>query len=192
MAWQTLKYRWTSSALLLMHNGQMSDPLNKWAKLLKQISGKRIKTEADHEEMSRIEFMAGLYMGEDGPVIPTKVIEATVINAAKKSKEGPMAKMALYAPAHAVLEYDGPRDADALWRVGTFTNKEPVRVGNARVQRTRPQFETWAATVEVCIEVTLVNPARVDDWMHVAGTQIGVCDWRPKFGRFTSERLNGK
>ena len=32
--------------------------------MLKSVSGKRKKTEADHEEMARIEFVAGLYMNE--------------------------------------------------------------------------------------------------------------------------------
>ena len=57
MAWQTLRYQLTSSSDMLLHNGQMANPLNKWAKLMKQISSKRAKTDADYEEMARIEFL---------------------------------------------------------------------------------------------------------------------------------------
>jgi len=68
-----------------------------------------------------------------------------------------------------------------------------VRVGMARVARTRPVFREWSANVRLHIEPTLVNVARVDEWMRVAGTQIGIGDWRPQYGRFTAERLtNGK
>ena len=70
MAWQTLKYKLTSSSDMLLHNGQMANPLNKWAKLSRQISSKRAKTDADYEEMARIEFFASLYMAADGPVLP--------------------------------------------------------------------------------------------------------------------------
>jgi hypothetical protein len=38
------------TAPLLMHNGQTADPLNKYAKMLKSVSGKRKKTEADHRK----------------------------------------------------------------------------------------------------------------------------------------------
>lgn len=189
MAWQTLKYRLTSSAPLLMHNGQMANPVNKFAKALKQISSKRAKTDADYEEMARIEFLASLYMAADGPVLPAFVLDAALVGGAKKSKEGVAAKSGAFCLDNALLEYDGPRTADELWRDECFRHVALVRVGTARVARTRPIFQSWAAIVSVNIENTIVNPARVDDWFAVAGTQVGVGDWRPQHGRFTSVRI---
>lgn len=189
MAWQTLRYKLTSSAPLLMHNGQTADPLNKWAKAIKKISSKRAKTESDYEEMARLEFLSGLYMSPDGPVIPTYVIDSMMVNAAKKFKEGQTAKSAVFCLANASLEYDGPRQADELVKDERFRFVANVRVGQARVSRTRPVFEKWSCIVEVQIENTLVNPSRVDEWMFVAGTQIGLGDWRPQHGRFIVERL---
>lgn len=190
MAYQTLRYRLTSSAPLLMHNGQTADPLNKFAKSLKKISSKRAKTEADYEEMARIEFLAGLYMSPDGPVIPSYVIDSMLVNAAKKNKEGMVAKSAVFCANHASLEYDGPRDADTLWKDEGFRHVAIVRVGMARVARTRPTFRQWSCVVELEVETTLVNPERVDEWMHIAGAQVGVGDWRPQHGRFTAQRLD--
>ena len=192
MAWQTLKYQLTSDAALIQHNGQTADPLNKWAKALKQISSKRKKTDADYEEMARLEFFASLYMGQDGPVIPANVIESLLVKAAMKSNEGPVAKMACFCLEHASLRYDGPRTAQDLWEDERFRFSAIVRVQSSRVARMRPIFPEWAALLSFNIEDTLVNPARVDDWMYVAGTQIGIGDWRPRYGRFTAERLNGK
>lgn len=189
MAWQTLQYKLSSSAPLLMHNGQMANPLNKWAKLMKQISSKRAKTDADYEEMARIEFLASLYMSPEGPVLPSFVIDATLTNGAKKSKEGMSAKSGAFCLDNAVLEYDGPRTADELWQDETFRHVALVRVGTARVARTRPIFNEWTAIVSVNIETGIVNPARVDDWFAVAGTQVGLCDWRPQNGRFQAQRL---
>lgn len=189
MAWQTLKYHLTSAAPLLMHNGQTADPLNRWAKLMKQVSGKRQKTDADYEELARLEFFAALYMDKDGPILPNTVIDSMTVNAAKKSKEGMVAKSGVFCLTPARLDYEGPRTAAELWADETFRFSALVRVGMARVSRTRPIFREWSAVIELNIEDTVLNPARVDDWMRVAGTQVGLCDWRPQFGRFTAERV---
>jgi len=193
MAWQEVTYKLTSSAPLLMHNGQTADPTNKWAKALKQVSSKRVKTDADYEEMARIEFLASLYMDANGPILPPNMIDAMIVNAAKKSKEGQVAKSGCFCLNVARLDYDGPRITDELVADDNFRFVAIVRVGMARVARTRPVFREWSANVRLHIEPTLVNVARVDEWMRVAGTQIGIGDWRPQYGRFTAERLtNGK
>jgi hypothetical protein len=89
----------------------------------------------------------------------------------------------------ASLEYDGPRDPEGLWAAETFRHVAIVRVQMARVARTRPVFNEWAADVSLNIEDSLVNPAQVDAWMNVAGSQVGLGDWRPQHGRFTALRL---
>jgi hypothetical protein len=156
---------------------------------MKQISSRRAKTDADHEEIARIEFLASLYMAADGPVIPAEVLDAVMINGAKKSKEGMVAKSGAFCLEHARLEYDGPRTADELWADERFRHVSIVRVGQAKVVRTRPIFNEWSAIVSVNIETGIVNPARVDDWWAIAGTQVGIGDWRPQHGRFQAKRL---
>jgi hypothetical protein len=189
MAWQTLKYRLTADAPLIMHNGQTADPTNKWSKLMKQVSGKRNKTDADYEELARIEFLAALYIGEQGPYIPPHVIDSLIVKSAQKSKEGPSAKSGVFCLTPAPLEYEGPRTADGLWADERYHFSAIVRVGMARIARMRPIFEKWSAIVTVNVEDTVVNPARIDDWLRVGGQQIGLCDWRPQHGRFTVERV---
>lgn len=189
MAWQTASYKLTSQAPLLMHNGQTADPRNKFAKLLKQISSKRKKTDADLDEMARIEFMAGLYMGEEGPILPSFVLDSLIINAAKKFREGTLAKSACFSSGHAQLVYDGPKTPDELWADETFQFSALVRIGQSRVPRMRPIFNKWSAIVTVQFEDSLVNKARVDEWMETAGIQVGLGDWRPQYGRFDVERV---
>lgn len=190
MAWKTLTYRITGDAPLIMHNGALANPLSPAAKQLKQVSGKRKKTDADFERMAEIEFKAGLYIDEDsGPVIPGENIEATLYSAAKLSKEGKQAKSACFVPKHAALQYDGPRDADGLWEDERFRNCVGVKVGMSRIMRTRPIFKEWSAVIEVEYEDSLVNEEQVDRWVHAAGTQVGLCDWRPRCGRFTAEKV---
>lgn len=184
-----MSYRLESSAPLIMHNGQTADPTNKWAKAIKLISAKRKKTDADYEEMARLEFLAGLYMGADGPVIPSHMLEGMLIKAAMKFNEGPVARSAVFCPDHARLEYEGPRGADELWADERFRFSMIVRVQQSRIARMRPSFSKWAATVTFQVEPTLVNPNRIEEWLVVGGTQIGIGDWRPRYGRFGVERI---
>lgn len=141
--------------------------------------------------MAHIEFLAGLYMGPEGPVIPSHMIDATFINGAKKSKEGPIAKSSMFCDGNALLVYDGPKSADELWQDERFRFSAIVRVGTARVERMRPTFDKWSSIVTVQFDNEVVNIGRIDDWVSIAGTQVGFGDWRPKYGRFTAQRLPG-
>jgi len=135
--------------------------------------------------MARLEFMAGLYMNTEGPVIPLNMIDAMILNGAKKSKEGPRAKSGCFCTSHAKLNYDGPRTADELWTDDRFHFSSIVRVGQARISRMRPIFQDWSTVVTVNIDDTLINPVSVFEWLTTAGIQVGLGDWRPQYGRFT-------
>jgi len=50
--------------------------------------------------------------------------------------------------------------------------------------RTRPKFANWAADLNVEFVPTLLNEEDVRSFLSTAGAQIGVGDWRPRFGRF--------
>ena len=176
MAWQERTYQLKSSAPMLMHNGQTANPLNKFAKAMKQVSSKRVKTDADYEELARLEYSAGLYMGEDGPVIPAQCVDAMITEAAKKQRKGKDAKAAVFCPDHARLEYDGPRTVEGLWEDESFRLVANVRIQSSRVVRTRPMFEFWTAGVTLRFENTLVNPAELDQWMEIAGNSVGIGD----------------
>lgn len=189
MAWQTMNFRLTGDAPLISHNGQTADPLNRYAKAMKAISGKRKKTDSDLEELARLEFLAGLYLGDNGPILPMMMIDACVIDAAKKSREAVLAKSGFFTVGNAPLEYDGPRSADDLWKDERFRLSVPVRVQTARIIRTRPIFNEWAATVTVQYEDSVINAATVAGWFGVAGALVGLGDWRPRFGRFQAKRL---
>ena len=189
MAWQEVTYQITGIAPLIMHNGQTADPLNRFAKEMKRISGKRKKTEADYEAMGRIEFEAGLYMGKNGPIIPAPNIDSMIVAAAKKHREGPLSKSGVFTKSHMVLKYDGPRTISELWEDERFRNVSIVRVSMARIARTRPYFADWAGDLIVNYEDTVLNQAQLDEWMLTAGNVIGLGDWRPQHGRFEAVRI---
>jgi hypothetical protein len=185
------KFRLTCSGRepLLMHNAQLSDPLNDIARLIKKISGKRKKTDDDHLEMSRLEHMGGLYLdGEFGPCIPGQNFERMLVDAAKKIKLGTQVKSAVVVDTNMnPLVYQGPRDADGLWKDKNFVHRTSAKVGTSRVQRTRPMFRQWEVTADCLVDTEQLNEAELEQIVDIAGRLIGLGDWRPRFGRFTGK-----
>lgn len=187
--WKDLSFRLNSVSGLLMHNGHLADPLNPHSKEIKKVAGKKKKTEADHEQLALLEFRGSLYMGEDGPVIPAEVIEGCITGGARKFARGKDVKSSLVCTDHARLEYEGPRDADGLWKAGFF-RRDIAKVGVNRVARTRPFFSKWSAVVNIEYDDEVLNGEDVREFITRAGLIVGVGDWRPKFGRFTVSVAN--
>ncbi|MGR0185432.1 hypothetical protein [Azospirillum aestuarii] len=184
MAYETLKFKIIGVSPLLMHNGQLADPLNLFAKSIAEISSKRKKTDADHVEMGRREFYGSLYMSGGRPCIPGEMMEAVLIAGAKKEKKGNQAKAGILVENNSPLLYDGPTTAEDLWADERFRLRVPVKVGTAKVMRTRPRFDNWSAEIEVKFLPTMVNAREVKSFLQAAGEQVGIGDWRPRFGRF--------
>jgi hypothetical protein len=171
-----------------MHNGQLADPLNQFSKRIAELSGKKgkDKTEADHLELGHREFLGGLYIDDDGhPIIPGEMIEAALIKGAMKEKRGPAAKAGMLVREHAKLEYDGPRKAEELWANPAYQFRTQVKVGQSRIVRVRPMFPKWSAEIVVDFLPSMLNAAHIRNFLITAGQQIGIGDWRPRYGRFT-------
>jgi len=166
----------------------LANPLNEIAHRMKKISGKRQKTEVDLEELARLEWYGSLYL-DDGqqPCLPGEVLEAAFVQAAKRQKRGTQA--GIICPSNYPLEYDGPSTLDELWQQPEFRLTVPVRVKNNRVLRTRPRFLTWAATIAVQFDDALLNANEVREIVRRTGSEIGIGDWRPRYGRFQAEDL---
>jgi len=185
--YQQLTFRITGVSPLIRHNGQTADPLNPHSKRIAEITSKRKKTDADHWEIAHREFMAALYLTNGEPRIPGESMETALVEGAKKDRLGPQAKAGIIVEHNSPLEYDRPRKPEALWADERFRIRIPVKVGTAKIIRTRPKFENWSATIVVKFLSDLMNEEAVRSCMITAGEQLGICDWRPKFGRFNVE-----
>jgi hypothetical protein len=64
----------------------------------------------------------------------------------------------------------------------------PAKAGTSRVIRTRPIFREWSAELVVKFLPSLLNEKDVRSFLVTAGEQIGLLDWRPRFGRFSVSR----
>ena len=185
MAWKEKTYHLKSVCPMLTHNGQGVDPLNKFTKATKLITKKRVKTDEDLNEIARIEFLSGLYMGPDGPILPAQNLESMLTVAAKKFKEGNLAKSGMFVKSDAVLIYEGSRNPEEMFLDDNLRDTRSVALnGRSRIMRTRPIFPKWEADVMIAYEDSVVNGSRIDEWMKTAGAVIGLCELRPRLGRF--------
>lgn len=194
MAAKEIMFHLEGVAPLVMHNIQLANPLNQWSKKLKEISGKRKKTDDDHAEMSKIEWYGGLYVGKNAagkqvPIIPSEVLLGSFINGGKQSRKGKEFKSGFDVPMDSELIYDGPKDIDKLWADGRFTDVRGVRVQNARIMRTRPIFMKWSADVLVLYRPDVLDEEHVIKAVDDAGSLIGVGDYRPRYGRFIATKI---
>ena len=174
---------------LIVHNGQLADPLNKFSKAMKAVTGKRKKVDADYEELARLEFLGGLYLKDSRPCMPSQALEAMMISAAKKQRKGADFKSGMLIEESPYIEYDGPTNPDELWADERFRIVAGVKVSQSRVMRTRPQFPQWSLQFGVTYIEELLNKRDIIEVVTIAGWQIGLCEWRPKFGRFKAEAI---
>lgn len=182
---KTVKYKIKGVVPLIVHNGQLCDPLNEYAKALKQVSSKKKKTDDDYLEMARIEWYGGLYLNDKRqPIMPGVNVEAMLIDAAKKSKKGMDFKAAIFVDEDPLIEHKGPKDIDKLHEDKRFVLRAPVVVGQARVMRTRPWFQEWEMQFSVKFLPDILNQSDVDTAVQTAGRIIGMGTWNPRHGRF--------
>lgn len=180
---ETLTLRLESIAPLLMHNGQLANPKNHWAKELAKVNKGKAK---DLEAASKIEFFGGLYLDADEqPCVPGDMVYAMVVAGAKARKRGKDAKAGVFEGAPTFkLEYDGPQTPDELWTDGRFTDVRNVAIAQATIMRTRPIFRQWACQISLICNEDLMTADDVRIAVERAGLAIGLGDYRPRFGRF--------
>lgn len=177
---------------ILVHNGRLADPLDDYAKALKVVSKKRDKSDEDHIEVGRVEFVGGLYLDPKlGPVIPADNLQAVIERGATKRKLGKVFKALVEVPEPEgeatgyALKYDGPRDPKGLWANKQFVHRKGARISNKRVIRTRARFPTgWTVTFPVEVLHGGATKAQVEEAISDAGIYEGLGDWRPRYGKF--------
>ena len=174
-------------APLLLHNGQLADPMNEWTKAIASISSKgKNMTDADRIEMGRLEFMGGLYVHDGKPCIPGVNLEALILAGAKKAKLGTQFKAGVLCNGNFLLEYPGPKDPDAMWKSGKFKHYCRVKLnGKSTVNRTRPVFNEWSLTFVVqYLDTVVKSKDAIVKAVEEAGTIVGLGDYKPRYGRF--------
>jgi hypothetical protein len=178
---------------LLMHSGALCDPTSAAAKAIKAASKQTQKSDADYEELSRLEFMGSLYWDKKlGIYMPWENLAGCLERGAAKRRLGKVFKACVSIDtieAGFSLEYKGPKDPDALWADEKFRLTKGARVKNARVMRTRPRFPEWSLTFPIEVMNDGVTKDQLISALRDGGLYEGLGDWRPRYGRFDVESV---
>jgi hypothetical protein len=181
----------TGTTTLLMHADTLADPLRPETKDFRKVTSKRTKTDDDYEEMSRFEYLAGLYLNTDGRiVIPARNVMRCLIEGARITKSGPKVERGLIVlDTDFPLQYDGPVEPGALYADKRFVSRMTISVMKKRTVRCRPKFSQWAVDVELMIDSKVLSVDELRDIATDAGSMIGLGDYRKGggFGRFKAE-----
>lgn len=187
----------SGGSALILHNEQLADPLNEYTRAIAGISKKRNKTEADHLEIARLEFLGGLYVNGNGPCIPANNILRCLQDGAVRQKLGRDVARGVYPLTKDVdLHYEGDenRDPDEMWKAGTFSLRKTVGIQRSRTVRTRPLFNEWSLDLMVEVDETIWDLDKLERAWADAGKYAGLGEMRPVQGRFigTLEEIKEK
>ncbi len=183
---EQLQIKIVGTTPLMMHSDRLANPLLPETKAHKELTSKRKKTDDDHSAIARSEFVAGAYWtAKDGFYIPGANFDATFIAGAKLQKLGTHWKRgALVIEDKVKLLHDGPSTPDKLWESPANVDCRGVKVGAAKIMRYRPVFLEWAAELTVAVNTDVLNIKEARKAIEDSGALIGVCEYRPRFGRF--------
>lgn len=185
---ELLNLKIVGTSPLMMHSDKLANPLLPETRAHKELTSKRKKSDEDHLAIARSEFLSGLYYSKDvGIYIPGANFDATLKTAAKLQKLGThWTRGAVVLTDKAKVIFDGPEDPEKLWDSRAFVDCRGVKVGTAKVMRYRPVFTEWACAIEIAYNEEILNVSEVKKTIFDAGALIGVCEYRPRFGRFTA------
>lgn len=183
---ELIKIRITGTHPLMMHADTLANPLSDVTKAHKELTGKRKKTDSDHLEIARSEFLAGCYWDKvEGFYLPGGNVDATFLAGAKLQKMGVHWKRAALVLENRIkLLHEGPNTPEELWEDKSFVDVRGVKVGAAKLMRYRPVFSKWAAELSVTVNTDVLTVQEARKAMEDGGALIGTCEYRPRFGRF--------
>ena len=192
MSVDVYKIRLVGRTDLVLHNNQCVDPLNPLKKQISAITGKKKKTDSDHLQLRKLEFIAGLYFSDQlGPFIPAQNLRKMLIEAARKDKNGKQFESGIFVEGHAPIQYEGPRSIEKMIEMGEeYMWTTPAGNQSSTIMRTRPRFKKWTVDFEVLAEPSLVQKDMLLNALRHAEISVGICDARSiGCGRFSASIL---
>ena len=198
---QNIKVKISGNGAVLMHSNKGANPLSKEAKGMKDLQSKKKKTDSDYMALARMDWESGLYLNDGVVVMPAQNIEKCFIQGARRSKNGKQFEGGvLLKEDYCPMEYRGTK-IKTTNRNGVFPDpqldnfctehswQEMVKIGKNQVLRTRPIFYEWSCEATIMFDENILNERVLYACAVDAGNLIGLCEKRPKLGRFSVTRV---
>lgn len=187
---EMLKAKLTGVSPLLMHNERLANPRDPHTRALKELTAVRKKTDETLEAIQKAEWRGGLYEHNKRVAMPSANVLACLKEGARKLKRGKdIVSSVISLEAFYTFSYNGPEDFEELYNDGRFSDYRSVGVNMSRVMRSRPVFPDWSVKAEFQFDSDVIDQNTIIQALEIAGGQIGLCDHRPQFGRFSVEVL---
>lgn len=185
---KNLNVTWKGISPLIMHSCQCVNPLHPLSIEMKKYTSKRKKTEEDLIKISDLEWEAGAYWKDGlGLFIPAENVEATMVNGAKAYKKGKdIEKYCDVTDIYIPFDYGENLTKEELIANYDYRDTRPMNVQRAKIIRTRPRFDQWKITFNLSYDETKIDIETIGMIMEYAGMYVGLCDSRPKYGKFVS------
>lgn len=188
---KNLKVTWKGITPLIMHSCQCVNPLHPISKEIRKLNDKPRGTKLTEEELERLsdlEWEAGAYWQDGlGLYIPGENVEATIRNGAKANKKGKdIEKYVNITDLYIPFDYGENLTKEELIKRYEYRDTRPMVVSRARILRTRPRFDQWRITFNLIYDEEKIDLDTIVDAIEYSGKYVGLCDSRPKYGKFTS------
>lgn len=194
---KNLRVTWKGISPLIMHSCKTVNPLHPISKEIRKLNDKprgQKLTEEELERLSDLEWEAGAYWQDGiGLYIPGENIEATLRNGGKTFKKGKdFEKYVSVTDLYVPLDYGENLSKEELIKRYEYRDTRPMVVSRARILRTRPRFDQWKIVFNLIYDEEKIDLDTIVNAMTYAGSYVGLCDSRPKYGKFcaTLEELD--
>ena len=185
---KNLRVTWKGITPLIMHSCQCVNPLHPISKELKKYTSKKKKTDEDLINISDLEWEAGAYWNEGlGLYMPAENVEATIQNGAKANKKGKdIEKYVTVTDLYIPFNYGENLTKEELIQNYEYRDTRIMTVQRSKILRTRPRFDQWNITFNVLYDEEKIDIETIVNAMEYAGSYVGLCDSRPKYGKFVA------
>lgn len=186
---RTLRITWKGLTPLIMHSCKCVNPLHPISIEMKKYTSKRKKTEDDLIAISNLEWEAGAYWEDSvgGLYIPAENVEATIQNGAKAIKKGKdIEKYCDVTDLYIPFNYYEKLSKAELISKPEYRDVRVMTVQRSKILRTRPRFDKWTITFNLRYDETKIDIYTIQQAVEYAGSYVGLCDSRPKYGKFTA------
>lgn len=183
---KNLKVTWKGISPLIMHSCQCVNPLHSISKELKKYTSKKSKTDEDLEKIADLEWEAGAYWKDGlGLYMPGENVEATIQNGAKANKKGKdIEKYVEVSDLYIPFYYGENLTKEELIKSFEYRDTRIMTVMRSKILRTRPRFDQWNITFNLRYNEEKIDIETIMNAMEYAGQFVGLCDSRPKYGKF--------
>jgi len=195
---KNLKCKVIGNNEIRLNNPQAADPLNKYAKLMKEINAihHSKKTDADREKLEHISVESKLYFNDElGVWIPSTWIMAglggvsfKLVGIGKKViREGIFMNQDKMK-----LKYSGMKSVkkiDDIVLNPDFKAVEFHKIGTAKIAKGTPKFDHWSFEIDLDFDEEVITERELVSCVEMMVQRKGFGDYRPTYGRGLIENM---